>query len=392
MATSSCPAAHLMVFSRSLALDCGVYKDTYAQGSHDWDTTLRMADAGVSPVRVQHILYGWRMHANSSAVNVDAKDYLKSSLVEVIRNSLQRRNLGCKYAVEDGLYFGYFHLTRLPKESRPFAVDFVMQDINSQSMEVLEHNILSLHYPKVEARIVVVSSDTEQQVERVLLKIASIAKAHNRSSINVIAAYPGAVAETVSSCSTTAFAKVIVDGNLLLTNPDFLWELLGSFELDETNGVFGGLIVDEQEQVQHLGYVSGLTEFDFTPHYERLLSSVVPQLTLRRNVMAVCGGLIAVRKNAFEQVGPLTGVDSDDGIYGLEFSLRARAHDINVGYTPKFSARRKRPLNRKIIFDKPIYSSFEGQKFVWGDVDPYYTPLMSQYATSFGTYLQPEIV
>ena len=267
-----------------------------------------------------------------------------------------------------------------------------MQDISPQSMEVFEHNILHLNYPEVAARIVVVSSDTEQQVERALLEIASILKSHTRSSIKVIVVRPGEVAEAVSSCSTTAFAKVIVGGSLLLTNSDFLWELLGSFELDEATGVIGGLIVDEQEQIQHLGYVSGLTEFDVTPHYERSLNSVVPQLRLRRNVMAVYGGLIAVRKNAFERVGPLKGVDSDDGIYGLEFSLRARVHAINVGYTPKFSARRKRPLNRKIIFDEPIYSSFEGHKFVWGDVDPYYTPLMSQYASSFGTWLQPENV
>ena len=81
---ASCYIAHLIVFDRQQALALGAYTDQAAEGSHDWDTFMRFTLAQFVPVHIPEILYTWRMHADSTAGNIQSKPYVASSHQRVL--------------------------------------------------------------------------------------------------------------------------------------------------------------------------------------------------------------------------------------------------------------------------------------------------------------------
>lgn len=79
-----CYIAHLCAIDRLRALDLGAYTDATCEGSPDWDCFMRFALAGHIPVHVPEVVYSWRMHEQSTALNMDAKSYIHSSQTAVL--------------------------------------------------------------------------------------------------------------------------------------------------------------------------------------------------------------------------------------------------------------------------------------------------------------------
>src|SRR5262249_42944998 len=75
---------HLCAIDRKLAIELGCYTDTGVQGSHDWDSFMRFYRAGYAPHHVPEVVYSWRMHAESTAKNIDSKSYIFDSQRRVI--------------------------------------------------------------------------------------------------------------------------------------------------------------------------------------------------------------------------------------------------------------------------------------------------------------------
>ena len=67
----SCYIAHLSVIDRRLALDLGFYTDKSAEGCHDWDSFIRLMNAGHVPRQIPEALYSWRMHGQSTSANIE---------------------------------------------------------------------------------------------------------------------------------------------------------------------------------------------------------------------------------------------------------------------------------------------------------------------------------
>jgi glycosyltransferase involved in cell wall biosynthesis len=76
---NSCFIAHLGCFDRKLAMDLSVYGENQCEGCHDWDTFLRFMLAGHKPVHIPEMLYSWRMHPNSTAGNINSKNFIYQS-------------------------------------------------------------------------------------------------------------------------------------------------------------------------------------------------------------------------------------------------------------------------------------------------------------------------
>jgi len=83
-----CYTAHLCAVDRQWALDLGAYTDPACEGSPDWDCLMRFVLAGHAPVHVPEILYSWRMHEGSTALNMAAKSYIHSSQSAVLTRFL----------------------------------------------------------------------------------------------------------------------------------------------------------------------------------------------------------------------------------------------------------------------------------------------------------------
>jgi hypothetical protein len=102
---NSCYIAHLCAMERSIALELELYSDADAEGCHDWDSFIRFMLAGHTPVHVPEVLYSWRMHSASAALNIDSKPYVSTSHQRVLNRFLSSQPDAERYQVASSPLF-----------------------------------------------------------------------------------------------------------------------------------------------------------------------------------------------------------------------------------------------------------------------------------------------
>lgn len=95
----SCYTAHLAAIDRRLALALDCYTDKATEGSFDWDTFVRFLVAGYEPVHLPELLYTWRKHPGSTAMNIGSKPYIYASQKAVLERLLAGLGKSAEYEV-----------------------------------------------------------------------------------------------------------------------------------------------------------------------------------------------------------------------------------------------------------------------------------------------------
>lgn len=87
----SCYIAHLCAIDREVALRLKCYSDGTAEGCHDWDSFIRLMNAGYTPLHIPEVLYSWRMHQQSTSSNIGSKSYIAKSHAATLQRALDDR-------------------------------------------------------------------------------------------------------------------------------------------------------------------------------------------------------------------------------------------------------------------------------------------------------------
>lgn len=95
----SCYIAHVCAIDREIALSVGCYTNRDCDGSSDWDSFTRLMLAGHHPVHIPELIYTWRMHAQSTALNIQSKTYIHTSQKSVLETFLRGRHLDSDYQI-----------------------------------------------------------------------------------------------------------------------------------------------------------------------------------------------------------------------------------------------------------------------------------------------------
>jgi glycosyltransferase involved in cell wall biosynthesis len=338
-ATATCPAAHLMLYRRDLGLAIGAYTEEYAQGSHDWDTFLRLIDSGARPARIEEVLYGWRMHPQSAALSEESKDYLVSSQKQVVLHSLRRRGLDQHFTLDHAWgAISYYHLVRTRKAPQALAVDFVLRSPFGEQFENLRGNLRRLDYPNLRLRVLKCGAGVTGDILHRL-------RAGAWGIEWVVLDDASALGKAASEVPAGVFAKAVIDCSIRIADSGWLWDALGTLELDTDTGVVTGPIMTEQGMIASIGYFAGLDGFFGTPCPGQPMDTAYGAIGyIRRHLTAAHSGFVLVRGDVMRKCGGLMSVDSDDALYGIEFCLRCREHGIRTAYTPRMSATRRRPF------------------------------------------------
>ncbi|MEZ5672802.1 MAG: glycosyltransferase, partial [Thiotrichaceae bacterium] len=80
---------HLGVYRKQILDEIGGFRVGY-EGSQDWDLALRFTEKTQHIVHIPKILYHWRKHSNSTAANIDNKDYAVKMGLRVVQEALER--------------------------------------------------------------------------------------------------------------------------------------------------------------------------------------------------------------------------------------------------------------------------------------------------------------
>ncbi|HEY4088563.1 MAG TPA: glycosyltransferase [Bryobacteraceae bacterium] len=286
-------AGHLLVVRTDRIKAIGGFRSSY-DGAQDYDLLLRLTDEDAAIAHIPCVLYHWRQHAGSTALSADAKPYSHLAGRKALEDTLSRRGLTA--SVGDG---PVAHTYRL---SRQFSgADSAAIIVPTRNPELLSRFLAALH-------------SVDDRMRREVHVIAHCQGAEKDSAIMAIARQYGARVTPYRgpfnfSLMNNLVAGRVMDSFLIFMNDDVLvrsshWlESLCDPFLRPEAGVVGARLRYPDGSIQHSGIVTGMG--DAAGHAGRFQfgSPFWPWLDLSRNVSAVTGACLAIRREVFERVG-----------------------------------------------------------------------------------------
>lgn len=103
--------SHLGVYRTQLVREVGGFRAGF-EGSQDYDLALRCTERSTPAriVHIPHVLYHWRVHAQSTASDVAAKPYAPDAGVRALQDHLNRTHARGDAFLRDGSYHVLYHL------------------------------------------------------------------------------------------------------------------------------------------------------------------------------------------------------------------------------------------------------------------------------------------
>ncbi len=314
---------HLLIYRRDFLQQLGGVRQAF-EGSQDYDLILRAADAGAKIQHVPHMLYQWRQHANSVALEHNAKAYAYAAGMQALEDSLYRRGLSGEVTENPHLWRGNYRV-KLTDSAKPAQVLRWTEAAHCQA--TLQQ--ASAAHELAEDKIIL-GAGVEADTEESLLEL--------RRWLQV----PGVG---------------LVTGKLL--HGDTL--------------VHAGLV--QRPSGEPLALYAGHP--DSTPGYMAVTASV-------RNVSSVHPACCAISGAVWAQLGGLN--PAYQGAHALlDFSLRALQAGYRIVYTPFARFQSSEPLCW-LAQDQARFADEWREWLAQGD--PYYNPWLSLSTNDMGLELQ----
>ncbi len=293
-----------------------------AEGSQDHDLLLRLSGVCESIKHIPEVLYHWREHAESTAINPDSKPYAHKAGIEAVRNCLNEKYPDVQVEVQDGAnlftYCPQFPLAKsmlvsiiIPTRDKVEYLSACIESIQDKTVHSAYEIILVDNGSK--------APETTEYFEKICkkdsrIKIVSADVPFNWSKLNNIG---------VQQASGEVF--VFLNNDIEVITPDWL-EKLGGISLLPDVGVVGPLLRYDDDLIQHAGVVVGMSGWaDHVYKNMPTIHSITPFVSpvLSRNVLAITGACLVISRDKFSKLGDF---DEEFIICGSDVELGIRAY------------------------------------------------------------------
>lgn len=312
---------HLLGFKKELFDLVGGFRTEF-NGSQDYDLFLRMIEKTDKIEHVSKVLYGWRDLPSSTSTNPGSKPYAQTAGLNAIQSHLDRvYGKGKATALETEDLFVYdvrYNYDIMPKVSIIIPtkdhVDLLKQNIDSieELTTYKDYEIIILDNNSKDSISFEYFEEVQSQYSNVTVYKAEFE--FNWSKLN-----------NYGMKLAKGEVYVFMNNDMKLITSDWLERLVEKAKREDV-GVVGGLLLYEDDTIQHAGVVVGIQGWadhiykGMKPiHYGSPFIS--PMVT--RNVTACTGALMAISKKTIERIG---GFDEDFIICGSDIEICIRAN------------------------------------------------------------------
>lgn len=367
---------HFSVFKTSLIDKVGAFRHQY-DGSQDHDIILRLTDAAENVVHIPRILYFWRSHSNSVAMDINSKPYAIKSGQSAVRDFLASK--GFNTVVESSPAFPTVYRITYEIVGNPL-VSIIIN--NSDDVKKLDESIKAIlqntSYDNYEIIIAHTATGDDNALNcygDLKLKydvISEICTEGDTCSVNSNSAAKAAKGEYL----------LFVDSSLMPTTADWIQELLMYAQRTDV-GAVGGKLLKDGNIVVHAGMILGLGKdrvaaFSHEGADETNLG-YMGKLFYAQNISAVTSKCLMVKKESYDLVG---GFDELFGFkyYDVDFCLRLSDKGFTNVFNPFCALKFEECGCCENDTDATREDTF-AFKNRWNDVikggDPYYNPNLS---------------
>ena len=302
---------HLLVVRREAGERAGWLRAGF-EGSQDYDLALRVAEGGGAVRHIPRVLYHWRKHEGSTAERAGAKPYTHEAGRRALADALGRR--GIRAAVDDGPVPNTFRVRReLSGRARASIV------ICSRQQRLLKRCLRAVArrtaYASYEIVVVHHLSGDDAAMERLLATSRCV-------RVPYAGPFDFAVMNNLGARHASGEVLVFLNDDTVPLTAKWLGELMARLE-DPEVGIAGARLLYRSTAIQHAGLATGIMHGVGHPGRDTFGSRWWPWLFLSREVSAVTGACLAVRRAVFEELGgfdPAFPVNYNDA----DLCLRAR--------------------------------------------------------------------
>ncbi|MDO8650405.1 MAG: glycosyltransferase family 2 protein [Candidatus Berkelbacteria bacterium] len=289
--------SHFFVISRDLLDKIGGFRTGF-EGSQDHDLILRATEKSNQIGHIPMVLYHWRAHPNSTALDTSSKGGAQVATIKAVEEHLQR--IGRKGTVSEGPFSGSV-LTSYPVIGSPLvSIIIPNQDHPGLLRDCISSIRKATTYQNYE--VIVVENGSQQKETFELydelrawdkFKLLRWSKQYNYAAINNFAAAQ-AGGEYI----------LFLNNDISVITPGWLDELVGQCQWKE-NAAVGAKLYYADGSIQHAGVVVGLG--GIAGHVGRLFRhdahGYFGSLELVENLSAVTGACLLVKASKFKEVG-----------------------------------------------------------------------------------------
>ncbi len=361
---------HFTVFRRNLLEKVGGFNKEF-DGSQDYDLFLRLTEATSRIYHISKILYHWRVHRNSTAANLDAKEYTVDAARRALQAHLNRQGINGK--IEPGLIRGTHRVNYEIKGNPKVSIIIPTKD-HIDDLSQCINSIKQSTYSNYEI-IIVENNSTEESTFKYYeelkkennIKVVVWKDEFNYSAINNYG---------------IQFAEgeyiILLNNDIEILTANWIEEMLMHCQRKEV-GIVGAKLYYPDDTIQHAGVIIGIGGVAGHSHkyFEREDNGYFSRLKIIQNLSAVTAACLMVRKDVFDSVN---GLDEAFKVAfnDVDFCLRVREEDKLVIFTPYVEAYHHESKSRGTEDTPEKVERFQGEvkRFYarWGEYrkDPYY--------------------
>ena len=377
---------HFTVFSSELLNKTDGFRNGY-DGAQDHELFLRLTKEAKKIVHIPKILYFWRGHKKSVALNMDAKNYAALSGVRAVSEFLEQE--GTKADVinipDTFIYRIRYELTTL------FKVSILIPNFESRGSIV---KCLDSLYKKTSYRnfeIIIIQADCSSE------DFSDYYKSMQEKWCNIkIVTWNGMLNYSAMMNYGVSFATgeclVFLNNNTAVITEGWIQEMLMYAQRRDV-GAVGAKMYYPDDTVQHGGIVMGLDGVA-AGYIHRLLkrehTGYAGRLLYAQNFSAVSGACLMIRREVWNKIGGFEE-EFEAFFYDVDLCLRLRKSGYLIVWTPFAELYLYEAKNMDIDTKPESTVSMEKDRRLfcarWSDRiiegDPYYNPNLPLRAEDF---------
>lgn len=373
---------HFSTFKASLIEKAGMFRHQY-DGSQDHDIILRLTKAAKNVVHIPKILYFWRSHEKSVAMDINSKTYAINAGISAVHDFLAEQGLNTE--VESSPAFPTIYRIKYEILDNP-KVSIIIP--NKNRPDLLKKCITSItelsSYNNYEI-IIIDNNSTDKNLldyyhsieENKKIKLVSYNDNFNYSAINN---YGASIA--------TGDYLLFLNSDIQVITTNWIEELL-MYAQREDVGAVGAKLISENNKVQHAGVILGLGDDNIAGHSHYFVDrdnlGYMGKMFYAQNVSAVSAACMMLKRSVFEEIGKF---DEEFKISynDLDLCLRLRQKGYAVIFNAFCELYHYRTIESAINSISDSLTAFTHEEksiFInkWQDTinkgDPYYNPNLS---------------
>lgn len=291
------------------------------EGAQDYDLILKSSLHFKSVVHIPRVLYHWREHEQSTAMNADSKPYAHDAGKKALSNHLSTKYPAIFSSIEDGdNLFTYKPQFKISKKTKASIIIPIRDKV-----ELLQQLITSIEEKSTWNNYEVIIIDNGSVQEPTLEYLNQLQLDDRFQVVKDNSKFNWSKVNNLGVTAATGDVFIFLNNDTIVISENWLESLL-SWALVPDVAVVGPQLRYEDNTIQHAGVVLGMGGWaDHIFKCEEAEHRVGPFVSpiLNRNVLAVTGACQAIERNKFEMLG---GFDEEFEICGSDVELCVRAH------------------------------------------------------------------